>query len=394
MADIANRIPELLETIETAFGQKAIRKETIVAAEKAGQPVLRLLRKYAPEGSVEPAYDFGQRVISHGRPSLRLGHGTLESQWGTPTIGSGENDSLNLIFESNAPHMPFLIHGTVPHRIPVSGATFLSFWWGSPLKWSSPFEPGGQIFMHVNHPGYYWARFVNFVDNALTKGKGREIITLETNLAVLYGIVDEVLKHAPKAMLLVVSNPVDVLTYAAWKRSGFKRSHVFGMAGVLDSARMASFVALETGFSVKDINAMVLGGHGDSMVPMTRFTTINGIPIEHFLSKEQIDKIVKRTREGGAEILSLRKTASAYDAPGAAVASMIDAISHNRRHILPAVAVLDGEYGLNDICMGVPCVFGEQGMEKVIELALIAQEATEFKRSSDAVRADLVKLNK
>ncbi len=217
---------------------------------------------------------------------------------------------------------------------------------------------------------------------------------LDTNLAVLYGIVDEVLKHAPKAMLLIVSNPVDVLTYAAWKRSGFKRSHVFGMAGVLDSARMASFVAMETGFSVKDINAMVLGGHGDSMVPMTRFTTINGIPVEHFLSKEKIEKIVKRTREGGAEILSLRKTASAYDAPAAAIASMIDAISRDRRHILPAVAVLDGEYGLKDICMGVPCVFGEHGMEKVIELPLIAQEATEFKRSAETVRADLGKLKK
>ncbi|MDH5512369.1 MAG: malate dehydrogenase [Gammaproteobacteria bacterium] len=217
---------------------------------------------------------------------------------------------------------------------------------------------------------------------------------LETNLAVLYGIVDEVVKHAPKAMLLIVSNPVDVLTYAAWKRSGFRRSHVFGMAGVLDSARMASFVAMETGFSVKDINAMVLGGHGDSMVPMTRFTTINGIPVEQFLPKETIDKIIKRTREGGAEILSLRKTASAYDAPAAAIASMIDAISRNRRHILPAVAVLDGEYGLTDICMGVPCVFGERGMEQVIELPLIAQEASEFKRSADAVRADLVKLKK
>ena len=217
---------------------------------------------------------------------------------------------------------------------------------------------------------------------------------LDVNLAVLYGIVDETLKHAPHAMLLVVSNPVDVLTYAAWKRSGFKRSHVFGMAGVLDSARMASFVALETGFSVKDINAMVLGGHGDSMVPMTRFTTINGIPIEHFLPKEKIEQIVKRTREGGAEILSLRKTASAYDAPGAAIASMIDAISHDRRHILPAVAVLDGEYGFTDICMGVPCVFGESGMEKVVELPLIAQEAAEFKRSAEAVRADLIKLKK
>jgi len=217
---------------------------------------------------------------------------------------------------------------------------------------------------------------------------------LDTNLAVLYEIVDTAIKHCPQALLLVVTNPVDVLTYAAWKRSGFERRRVFGMAGVLDSARMASFVAMETGFSVKDINAMVLGGHGDSMVPMTRFTTINGIPIEHFLSKEKIEKIVKRTREGGAEILSLRKTASAYDAPAASIAFMIDAISRNRRHILPAVAVLDGEYGLTDICMGVPVVFGEQGMQKVIELPLNAQEAAEFKRSAESVREDLVKLKK
>ena len=217
---------------------------------------------------------------------------------------------------------------------------------------------------------------------------------LDTNLAVLNEIVDTAIKHAPQALLLVVTNPVDVLTYAAWKRSGFERRRVFGMAGVLDSARMASFVAMETGYSVKDINAMVLGGHGDSMVPMTRFTTINGIPIEHFLSKEKIEKIVKRTREGGAEILSLRKTASAYDAPAASIAFMIDAISRNRRHILPAVAVLDGEYGLTDICMGVPVVFGEQGMEKVIELPLNAQEAAEFKRSAESVREDLAKLKK
>ncbi len=217
---------------------------------------------------------------------------------------------------------------------------------------------------------------------------------LDTNLAVLNEIVDTAIKHCPRALLLVVTNPVDVLTYAAWKRSGFERRRVFGMAGVLDSARMASFVAMETGYSVKDINAMVLGGHGDSMVPMTRFTTINGIPIEHFLSREKIEKIVKRTREGGAEILSLRKTASAYDAPAASIAFMIDAISRNRRHILPAVAVLDGEYGLTDICMGVPVVFGEQGMQKVIELPLNAQEAAEFKRSAESVRADLVKLKK
>ena len=215
---------------------------------------------------------------------------------------------------------------------------------------------------------------------------------LDINLAVLYGIVDVVLKVAPEAMLLLVSNPVDILTYAAWKRTGWPRHRVFGMAGVLDSARMASFIAMETGFSVKDITAMVLGGHGDTMVPMTRFTCINGIPIEHFLPKDKIDAIVKRTREGGAEILALRKTASAYDAPAAAVATMVNAISHNRHHILPAVAVLDGEYGMRDICMGVPVVFGERGMERVIELPLIGQESVQFAKSGESVRADLARL--
>jgi len=215
---------------------------------------------------------------------------------------------------------------------------------------------------------------------------------LETNVAVINGVVDATVKHAPEAMLLMVTNPVDILTYAAWRRTGWSRHRVFGMAGVLDSARMGSFVAMETGFSVKDISAMVLGGHGDTMVPMTRFTTINGIPIEHFLTREQIDRIVERTRQGGAEILALRKTGSAYDAPAAAIASMVDAITRNRKHILPAVAVLDGEYSLNDICMGVPVVFGEGGMERVIQLPLTAQEADEFRRSSEHVRADIDKL--
>jgi malate dehydrogenase len=215
---------------------------------------------------------------------------------------------------------------------------------------------------------------------------------LDTNAAVAFAVVDAMVKHAPEALVLMVTNPVDVLTYGVWRRTGWSRHRVFGMAGVLDSARMASFVAMETGFSVKDINAMVLGGHGDTMVPMTRFTTINGIPIEHFLTREQIDRIVERTRQGGAEILALRKTGSAYDAPAAAIASMVDAISRNRRHILPAVAVLDGEYGLNDICMGVPVVFGERGMERVIELPMTAQEAEEFRRSSLHVRNDISKL--
>ena len=215
---------------------------------------------------------------------------------------------------------------------------------------------------------------------------------LDTNLAVVHGIVDTMLKTAPDAMLLVVSNPVDVLTYACWKRGGLNRRRVLGMAGVLDSARMASFVAMETGFSVKHINAMVLGGHGDAMVPMTRFTCINGVPIEHFLPKETIAKIVERTRQAGAEILALRKTASAYDAPAAAIATMIDAISHNRRLILPGVAVLDGEYGLKDICMGVPVVLGEGGVERVIELPLTSEEMAQFRQSAATVRKDLERL--
>jgi len=215
---------------------------------------------------------------------------------------------------------------------------------------------------------------------------------LGTNLAVVHGVVDEMLRRAPDAMLLMVTNPVDVLTYAAWKRTGWERRRVFGMAGVLDAARMASFVALETGFSIKDITAMVLGGHGDAMVPMPRFTTIHGISIEHFLPKDKIASIIRRTRDGGAEILGLRKTASAYDAPAAAIARMVDAISRDRRQILPGVAVLDGEYGERDLCMGVPIVLGERGMERVIDLPLTAEEQAQFKQSVASVRADIARL--
>ncbi|HKJ22187.1 MAG TPA: malate dehydrogenase, partial [Gammaproteobacteria bacterium] len=149
---------------------------------------------------------------------------------------------------------------------------------------------------------------------------------LDTNVRVVSGIVDGVMEHAPDAMILMVTNPVDVLTYMAWKKTGWGRNRVFGLSGVLDAARMASFIALETGFSIKDITAMVLGGHGDSMVPMPRFTTINGIPIEHLMDREAMERIEIRTRNGGAEILALKKTSSANDSPAAAIAVMVDAI--------------------------------------------------------------------
>jgi malate dehydrogenase len=200
------------------------------------------------------------------------------------------------------------------------------------------------------------------------------------------------MQYAPDAQVLIVSNPVDTLTYRVAQRTGWDRSRIFGQAGVLDASRMASFIAQETGFSALDITTMVLGGHGDTMVPVPRFCTINGIPISHFISEERIEAIMERTRQGGAEILALRKNSSAYDAPGAAVAAMVDAIVNNRRRLLSCVALLEGEYGESDIAMGVPCVLGERGMESIVELDLNARERADFDRSASAVRADIERL--
>ncbi|MHB8345634.1 MAG: malate dehydrogenase [Acidiferrobacterales bacterium] len=215
---------------------------------------------------------------------------------------------------------------------------------------------------------------------------------LDVNVPVVTSVVDEAVRSAPEAMILMVTNPVDVLTYVAWKRSGWKRNRVFGLSGVLDSTRMASFVAMETGFSIKDISAMVLGGHGDTMVPLPRYSCINGIPISCFLDAQTVARIAERTRQGGAEILALRKTSSAYDAPAAAVATMVDAIQHARKRILPCVAILDGEYGQAGICMGVPVILGSGGMERVVELDLNEEESSQFSRSAEHVRADLARL--
>ncbi|MCB1736555.1 MAG: malate dehydrogenase [Gammaproteobacteria bacterium] len=215
---------------------------------------------------------------------------------------------------------------------------------------------------------------------------------LDINVAVLDKIVDDVLRYAPDSKLLLVSNPVDVLTYRAWRRTGWDRSRVIGQAGVLDSARMAAFIAMETGFSVKDIQAMVLGGHGDQMVPLPRYTTISGIPVGHFIDQPRLDAIIQRTRDGGAEVLALRKNSTAYDAPAAAIALMVDAIAQNRRRIVPTVVILDGEYGLHDLAIGAPAVVGENGMESVVDLVLTEAEQSALLASANAVRADLSRL--
>ncbi|UCB54705.1 MAG: malate dehydrogenase [Thiotrichales bacterium] len=219
-------------------------------------------------------------------------------------------------------------------------------------------------------------------------GMSREDL-LTSNIDIIDGIMDDAIKHAPDSLMLFVTNPVDVVTYYAWKKSGWPRNRIFGQAGVLDSSRMASFIAMETGYSTLDINTMVLGGHGDTMVPMHRYTTIAGIPISNFLTKEKLEEIVERTRHGGAEILALRQNSSAYDAPAASVAEMVDAIVHDRKRILPTVSVLENEYGHDEIAIGVPAVLGKNGMEKVISLDMNDDESAMFQDSATIVQQQI-----
>ena len=215
---------------------------------------------------------------------------------------------------------------------------------------------------------------------------------LDTNVQVIDTIVSDLMRYAPEAIVIVVSNPVDVLTYRVWQMTGWPRQRVLGQAGVLDASRMGAFIAMETGFSARDITTIVLGGHGDSMVPVPRFCTVNGVPVSHFIAADRIDEIVQRTRSGGAEILALRKNSSAYDAPGASVAAMVDAISHHRNRLLPCVTILEGEYGEHDVAMGVPCLLSRDGMKGVIDLGLNDEETAMFRQSAASVRADIARM--
>jgi malate dehydrogenase len=199
-------------------------------------------------------------------------------------------------------------------------------------------------------------------------------------------VTHQVMKQSPNAILIVVTNPLDVMTYVAWKVSGLPTHQVMGMAGVLDSARFQTFIAMELGVSIHDINAMVLGSHGDLMVPLPRYSTVNGIPIANFLDEAAISRIVNRTRNGGAELVELLKTGGAYYAPASAVAVMVESIIFNQPRILPVAAYLQGQYELEDIFIGVPCRLGSQGIESVLELELSDQEQAELHRSADAVR--------
>lgn len=215
---------------------------------------------------------------------------------------------------------------------------------------------------------------------------------LMTNYNIVKSVTEEVAKNSPNAIIIVVSNPLDVMAYTAMKVSGFESHRVVGMAGILDTARYRSFIALEANVSVKDIQAMVLGGHGDDMVPLPHFTTISGIPVSHFIPKEKLDAIIKRTRGGGGEIVSYLKTGSAYYAPGAAIAQMVEAIAKDSNRILPCSAWLTGQFGIKDTFVGVPVKLGRKGIEEIIELPLTEEELALLKVSADHVKENIDKL--
>ena len=208
---------------------------------------------------------------------------------------------------------------------------------------------------------------------------------LRTNADIVGKVSREIKRVAPKSIIIVVSNPLDVMCYVAMKESGFPRERVIGMAGVLDTARYRSFIAMELGVSVMDIQALVLGGHGDTMVPLASYTSVSGIPLGQLLKQDRIDALVDRTRKGGAEIVGLLKTGSAYYAPSSAAVQMVDAIVHDRKRILPCAAWLEGEYGMKGFFLGVPCKLGAKGLEQILQVDLTEAEKAELKKSADAV---------
>jgi malate dehydrogenase len=209
---------------------------------------------------------------------------------------------------------------------------------------------------------------------------------LKANYDVVKAVIESIVKFSPNAILILVTNPLDAMAQAAYKISGFSKNRVIGMAGVLDSARMSTFVAMELGVSVENVHSFVLGGHGDDMVPLPRYSTVAGIPLPDLLPKEKIDAIVTRTRKGGAEIVNLLKTGSAYYAPSAAVVEMVKAILLDKKKILPCAAYLDGEYGIKGLFVGVPAKLGARGIEQIIEIKLLPEEQAALDKSAASVR--------
>ncbi|ARK20582.1 malate dehydrogenase [Sporosarcina sp. P26b] len=209
---------------------------------------------------------------------------------------------------------------------------------------------------------------------------------VQTNQKVMKSVTAEIVKYSPDTKIIVLTNPVDAMTYTVYKESGFPKERVIGQSGVLDTARFRTFVAQELNLSVKDVTGFVLGGHGDDMVPLVRYSTAGGVPLENLISAGRLEEIVNRTRKGGAEIVNLLGNGSAYYAPAAALVEMTEAILKDQKRVLPSIAFLEGEYGMNGIYLGVPTVLGAGGIERIIELELTDDEKIGLQKSADSVR--------
>ena len=216
-------------------------------------------------------------------------------------------------------------------------------------------------------------------------GMSRDDLLL-TNMKITSAVTQEVVQYSPECIIIAVTNPLDAMVQNVYETSGFPRNRVFGMAGVLDTARFRTFIAQELQVSVEDVQAYVLGGHGDDMVPLVRFTTVGGIPISEMMAEEKVEQLVQRARQGGGEIVALLKTGSAYYAPSAAITQMVEAVLLDKKRILPACAHLEGEYGINGLCVGVPVKIGAGGMEQIIEIRLTADEKQALQRSAASVQ--------
>jgi malate dehydrogenase len=210
---------------------------------------------------------------------------------------------------------------------------------------------------------------------------------VDANFNIVKPVTENVVKHSPNAILIIVSNPLDAMAYTAYKVSGFPKHRVFGMAGILDTTRFRAFIAMEIGVSVENIQALVLGGHGDTMVPIVRYTTVSGIPVSHFIPEDKLNAIIQRTAKGGGEIVKYLKTGSAYYAPAMAVTEMVESIVKDKKKILPCAAYLEGEYGINGIYFGSPVKLGANGLEEIIEIDLNEAEKEAIKKSEAAVRS-------
>lgn len=223
-------------------------------------------------------------------------------------------------------------------------------------------------------------------------GMSRDDLLMK-NADIIRQVSEQIANYSPKSKIIVVTNPLDVMTYVAWKVSGFEAHRVFGQAGILDTARFRTFLSMETGISVRDIQAMVLGGHGDDMVPLLSYACISGIPITQMVAKDRLDAIVERTRQGGGEIVKYLKEGSAYYAPSAAAVEMVEAVLHDAKRLLPCSAWLTGQFGIRDTYAGVPVILGKKGVEKIVEIKLTAEEQKMLQESADHVKESINKLN-